>query len=199
MFFDGEVRSDGAGAGVVFVSLEKQVLTYSTVLSELCSNNAAEYQALIISFQMALEMGIIEMEVYGDSKLIINQLLNIYEVKKDDLVPFFRQASHLLKGFESVTMKHIARKENRMADALANLATTLALSKGERTNIPMCNRWVLPSLDTSDYEDSNAITIATTNEEDWRTPLIEYLKYGKFPDDTSHKIEVRRRSSRFIL
>ncbi|KAK4404436.1 hypothetical protein Sango_0812200 [Sesamum angolense] len=104
------------------------------------------------------------MEVYGDSKLIINQLLNIYEAKKDDLVPFFRQASHLLKDFESVTLNHITRKKNRMTDVLANLATTLTLSEGETTNIPMCNRWVLPSLDTSDHENSNAITVATNDE-----------------------------------
>ncbi|KAL0458498.1 UNVERIFIED_CONTAM: hypothetical protein Slati_0477000 [Sesamum latifolium] len=43
------------------------------------------------------------------------------------------------------------------------------------------------------------LTIAINNEEDWRTPLIEYLKYRKFPDDTRHKTEVRQRSSRFIL
>ncbi|KAL0290920.1 UNVERIFIED_CONTAM: hypothetical protein Scaly_2653900 [Sesamum calycinum] len=125
---------------------------------------------------MALEMGIIEIEVYGDSKLIINQLLKIYEVKKDDLVLFFRQASHLLKSLKSVTLDHIPRKENKMTDALANLATTLALSEGETINIPVCNRWVLPSLDTFDPEHYNAITIATNDEEDWRTPLIEYLK-----------------------
>ncbi|KAL0434267.1 UNVERIFIED_CONTAM: hypothetical protein Slati_2761000 [Sesamum latifolium] len=104
MFFDGAARTDGAGAGIFFISPEKQVLTYSFVLGELCSNNVAEYQALIIGLQMALEMEIIEMEVYGDSKLIINQLLNIYEVKKEDLVPFFRQTSHLLKDFGSVTL-----------------------------------------------------------------------------------------------
>ncbi|KAL0367598.1 UNVERIFIED_CONTAM: hypothetical protein Sradi_3649900 [Sesamum radiatum] len=74
----------------------------------------------------ALEIGLIEMEVYGDSKLIINQLLNIYEVKKEDLVPSFRQASHLLKGFESVTLNHIPRKENRMVDALANLVNSVS-------------------------------------------------------------------------
>ncbi|KAL0346471.1 UNVERIFIED_CONTAM: hypothetical protein Scaly_1663100, partial [Sesamum calycinum] len=121
MLFDGVARSDGAGAGVVFVSAEKQILTYSIVLSELCSNNITDYQALIIDLQMALEMGIMEMEVYGDSKLIINQLLDIYEVKKDDLV--------------------------------------------------------LPSLDTSYHENSNAITIATNDDEDWRTPRMEYLKH----------------------
>ncbi|KAL0292483.1 UNVERIFIED_CONTAM: hypothetical protein Sradi_6987200 [Sesamum radiatum] len=86
---------------------------------------------------MASEMGIVEMEVYGDSKLIINQLLNIYEVKKEDLVPFFQQASHLLKSFESVTLNHIPRKENRMADAFANLATTLAYLK-EKQPTSLC-------------------------------------------------------------
>ncbi|KAL0381211.1 UNVERIFIED_CONTAM: hypothetical protein Sangu_0185400 [Sesamum angustifolium] len=157
---------DGAGAGVVFISPEKQVLTYSIVLSELCSNNVVEYQALVMGLQMALEMGIIQMEVYGDSKLIINQLLNIYKVKKDDLVAFFQQASHLLKDFEGVTLNHIPRNENRMANALANLATTLALSEGLTVDIPMCDRWVLPLVDTFDHEDSNTITIATTNEKD---------------------------------
>ncbi|KAL0290426.1 UNVERIFIED_CONTAM: hypothetical protein Sradi_7050500 [Sesamum radiatum] len=199
MLFDGASQSNGAGAGVVFVSPEKQVLTYSIVLSELCSNNVAEYQALIIGLQMALEMGILEMEVYGDSKLIINQLLNIYEVKKDDLVPFFLQAPHLLKGFESATMNHILRKENRIVDALANYPTTLVLFKGETTNISVCNRWVLPSVDTFDHEDSNAITIATTNEKDQRTPLVVYLKHDKLPDYNHHKTQVRRRSSHFIL
>ncbi|KAL0423413.1 UNVERIFIED_CONTAM: hypothetical protein Sradi_0876100 [Sesamum radiatum] len=86
-----------------------------------------------------------------------------------------------------------------MTDALANLATTLALSEGETTNIPVSNRWVLPSLDTSYHENSNTITIATNDEEDWKTPLIKYLKHSKLPDDTRYKTKVRQRSSYFIM
>ena len=44
MYFDGTVRRDGAGAGVVFVSPEKHVLTYSFVLTQLSSNNMVEYR-----------------------------------------------------------------------------------------------------------------------------------------------------------
>ena len=73
MFFDGAARREGAGAGVVFVSLQRQILLYSFLLSELCSNNIAEYQALIIDLQMAIEMGISQLEIFGDSKLVINQ------------------------------------------------------------------------------------------------------------------------------
>ncbi|RVW89464.1 Retrovirus-related Pol polyprotein from transposon 17.6 [Vitis vinifera] len=48
MFFNGSTRYDGPGAGVVFVSPQRQIPPYSFVLSERCSNNVAKYQALII-------------------------------------------------------------------------------------------------------------------------------------------------------
>ena len=58
MFFDGLARFDGTGVGVVFVLPQRQILPYSFVLSERCSNNVVEYQALIIGLQMAIEMKI---------------------------------------------------------------------------------------------------------------------------------------------
>ncbi|XP_012852524.1 PREDICTED: uncharacterized protein LOC105972129 [Erythranthe guttata] len=153
MFFDGASRSDGSGARVVFVSPEKQVLTYSVVLGELCSNNVVEYQALIIGLEMALEMNITEIEIYGDSKLIFNQLLKVYEVRKEELIPLCQHTSDLVAKFEKVVLNHIPRKDNRKADALANLATILALSEGETTSVPMCNRWIVPSFVEVSHEE----------------------------------------------
>jgi len=75
MFFDGAARQDGAGAGVVLVSLERHILPYSFILVNLCFNNVAEYQALILGFQMAIRMRIKDLDVYDDSQLVINQLL----------------------------------------------------------------------------------------------------------------------------
>ena len=99
---------------------------------------------MIIGLQMAIELKIVDLDVYGDSKLIINQLQGDYEVKKDNLVPYFQYATHLIENFERVVLEHVPRKENRMADALANLATTLALLEGEQVSVPVCQRWVLP-------------------------------------------------------
>ncbi|KAM1242895.1 hypothetical protein ACFX2G_035203 [Malus domestica] len=138
MFFDGSARADGAGAGVVFMSPQRHILPYSFQLSELCSNNVAEYQALIIGLQMAINMGIIALEIFGDSKLIINQLLTEYEVKKDDLIPYFWLATQLLQEFETVTLEHVPRKENQMADALANLASSMTLGEDEAADVPVC-------------------------------------------------------------
>ena len=88
MFFDGAACQEGAGAGVVFVSPHRQILLYLFLLSELWSINVAEYQVLIIGLQMAIEMGISQLEIFGDSKLIINQILEQYDVKKEDLIPY---------------------------------------------------------------------------------------------------------------
>ena len=93
MFFDGLTRYDRIGVGVVFVSPQRQILPYSFVLSERCFNNIAEYKALIIELQMVIEMKITNLEICGDSKLVINQLLALYEVKSDELVPYFQYAT----------------------------------------------------------------------------------------------------------
>jgi hypothetical protein len=47
MFFDGATRCEESGAGVVFVSPQKHMLPFAFKLNEPCSNNVAEYQALI--------------------------------------------------------------------------------------------------------------------------------------------------------
>ncbi|KAM2618530.1 hypothetical protein TB1_034795 [Malus domestica] len=191
MFFNVSARADGAGAEVVFMSPQRQILPYSFQLSELCSNNVAEYQALIIGLQMAINMEITALEIYGDSKLIINQLLTEYEVRKDDLVQYFRLATQLLQRFKAVTLEHVPRKENQMADALANLASSITLGEDEATNVPVCQRWVIPPVTEMVLSDTNVISILPVNIEEWRQPLINYLEHGILPDDPKHRSEVR--------
>ncbi|KAI5324479.1 hypothetical protein L3X38_033552 [Prunus dulcis] len=81
-----------------------------------------EAGALIMSLQMVVEMKISSLEIYGDSMLVINQLLTHYE------------------RFDFVMLERVPRKDNQMADALANLADMLALTKYEAMNLPVCQR-----------------------------------------------------------
>ena len=106
-------------------------------------------------------------------------------------------ATRLIEKFDGISLEHIPRNENRMVDALANLATTLALSEGEKANVPICNCWVLSC--TEEYASTmNAISISIVEDEDWRQPLIDYLEHGKLPQDPYHKTEVWRRALHFI-
>ena len=76
MYFNGAARQEEFDTGVVFMSPQKQVLPFAFVLSEPCSNNVVEYQALIAGLQMALDMKISCLEVYGDSKRSEDTRLN---------------------------------------------------------------------------------------------------------------------------
>ena len=71
MYFDGASHREGAGAGIMFLTLEGDVLPYAFTLTQLCSNNEAEYQTLILGLKMIVDMKQLRLEVYGDFKLII--------------------------------------------------------------------------------------------------------------------------------
>ena len=72
-------------------------------------------------------MGVRYLQAYGDSKLIINQVKGEYEVRHEDLVPCYHTAIELANLFEGFYIGHVSRSQNTWADALAALATTLAL------------------------------------------------------------------------
>ncbi|KAL3500162.1 hypothetical protein ACH5RR_039255 [Cinchona calisaya] len=91
-------RIRGAGAGVVFITSEGDVLPYSFTLTHQCSNNVAEYQALIIGLEMEVDMKQLQLSIFGDSKLVVNQLLGKYEVKKSELWPYYNYARQLMGG-----------------------------------------------------------------------------------------------------
>ncbi|XP_070661269.1 uncharacterized protein [Malus domestica] len=147
---------------------------------------------------MAINMEITTLKVYSDSKLIISQLLTEYEVRKDDLVPYFRLATQLLQKFEAVTLEHVPRKENQMADALANLASSMTLGEDEAADVPVCQRWVIPLATEMLLDDTNVISVLPVDVEEWRQPLIDYLEYGKLPNDSRHCSKIRRRAPRFL-
>ncbi|KAA0033770.1 uncharacterized protein E5676_scaffold1428G00880 [Cucumis melo var. makuwa] len=95
---------------------------------------------------MALEIGVSLIEIYDDSKLIINQLSLQYDVKYEDLKPYFAYARKLMKRFDSVMLEHVPRTENKRADALVNLATALMMPDNVALNIPLCQRWIIPPI-----------------------------------------------------
>jgi len=85
-----------------------------------------------------------------------------------------------------------------MADALANLAATLALGATEDITIPVCGRWVVTPSEEESVQEINAVSVYEVQKEDWRQPLFDYLSRGKLPNDVRHKMEIQRRTPRFL-
>ena len=86
-----------------------------------------EYNALLVGLQLAHEMGVCYLEAYGDSKLIINQVKCEYEVRHEDFVPYHHAVIEMTNLFNGFYISHASRSQNTKDDALAALATTLAL------------------------------------------------------------------------
>ncbi|XP_071909806.1 uncharacterized protein [Coffea arabica] len=201
MYFDGAAHRHGVGAGIVFITPDGGILLYSFTLSQHCSNNVAEYQALILGLEIAVDMEQLDIQIYGDSLLVVNQLLGSYEVKKSELIPYHKYAARLMKRLGDASIKHVPRRENKQVDALAVLASSLAMPDHE-IQVRVCQKWVVPSLiDDKDIEEGDAHVVSTyeIDKEDWRQPLVDYLKYQKLPEEQRRRTDIRRRAPRFIL
>ncbi|MEW6429335.1 MAG: ribonuclease HI family protein [Thermodesulfobacteriota bacterium] len=119
---DGASRGNPgeAGAGMVIEdSAGRELFARGEYLGR-CTNNVAEYTALIRGLQEAGRFAPGSLEVRMDSELIVRQLNGQYRVKSPDLLPLFSRARQLLAAFPRVRIVHVRRGDNSRADALAN-------------------------------------------------------------------------------
>ena len=82
MYFDRSIMAPGSVAGVVLISPGGSRLRYAIRLHFLASNNAAEYKALINGLRITIELGATRLYVRGDSKLVIDQVMNKSSCKR---------------------------------------------------------------------------------------------------------------------
>ena len=126
MYFDGAVNMHGSGIGAVVVSPTGKQYPVAIKLNFECTNNIAEYEACANGLQVAIDMGVRQLRVFGDSALIIYQVNGEWQTKDAKLVPYQKYLTQLIAKFEEVTFSHMSREKNQFADALATLA---AMSK----------------------------------------------------------------------
>jgi ribonuclease HI len=124
LFSDGACRGNPgiAGAGAVITDTDENVIWEGKEYLGHCTNNTAEYKALILGLKEALSRGCKNLEVYLDSELLAKQINSSYRVKNENLRVLMKDVRKLLASFNSVKVKHIPRLLNSHADKLANLA-----------------------------------------------------------------------------
>ena len=88
MYFDGSVMVPGLGPRVVLISLDGSRLRYTIYLHFLASNNAADYEALINGLRIAIELGAMRLYVYGNSELVVDQVMKESSCKSPFMVAY---------------------------------------------------------------------------------------------------------------
>jgi ribonuclease HI len=124
LFSDGACRGNPGvgGAGAVITDDRENVIWEGKEYLGHCTNNIAEYRALILGLKGALANGYPSLEVYLDSELLAKQINGFYRVKNENLQVLMKEVRSLLTSFESVGVKHVLRSHNSHADKLANMA-----------------------------------------------------------------------------
>ncbi|XP_074266914.1 uncharacterized protein LOC141590206 [Silene latifolia] len=173
-------------------------------------NNEAEYKALILGLQLALELQISRIKVYSDSKLIVNHVNNIYTARDPKMIAYLEMAKELKLRFASFHIRQIPRDRNVEADALSTLGAAFTL--GAVGTIPFIHV-MKPAICQNEQQNASKATTtqwtyeagilctATPQEEidDWRKPYISWLRDEVLPPDQKDTGSFKMKSSRFVL
>ncbi|MBI2996100.1 MAG: ribonuclease HI family protein [Candidatus Melainabacteria bacterium] len=120
---DGASRGNPgpASIGIAFYK-DKELIEEMSEHIGICTNNFAEYTALIRALETSLNKGFDTIEVRSDSELVVNQINKRYKVKDADIKELFDKANSLIEKFHSFKIIYVPREENLRADKLANKA-----------------------------------------------------------------------------
>jgi hypothetical protein len=94
--------------------------------SDRCTNNIAEYEAIILGLHKLRALGMTTCIIRTDSKVIAGQIEKEYSAKEPVLMQYLTVVRGLEKQFKGFTLQHVERNKNEEADALAK-----AVAKGE--------------------------------------------------------------------
>jgi len=112
LFFDGSSCGVGSGIGIVLVSPRGATFELSFPIEATATNNQAEYQTLLKGIRLLQGIGADAVEIFGDSMLVVNQLIGIYECKDDILRVYHEECCRLLRKFKKVTIEHVPKLYN---------------------------------------------------------------------------------------
>ncbi|XP_074570542.1 uncharacterized protein LOC141827199 [Curcuma longa] len=171
VFVDGSSTKGGSGVGVVLSSPHGDTLQLAVKLHFRATNNEAEYEAVLAGLQAARHLGAQRVIIHSDSQLV-DQQTKVEKLKSE---------------FQEVTLQKIPRTDNQRADDLAKLASSLATWELEE---PTVQELLIAQIDQVARPDES---------EDWRTPILAFLKTGSLPEDQEQARTVRRRAARFVL
>ena len=170
LYIDGSSNSQGSGAGIILTTLEGIQLEYALRFGFKASNNEVEYEALLVELQSATTTGAKQIRVYNDSQLVVNQVLQQYEAREDNMIAYLALVHAIIVKLKGMSITQILREENTQADRLAHLASSLE-SDLQGVRIEYLSE---PSVLQLERMDVDPIDVGPS----WMDPIMMYLTTG---------------------
>jgi hypothetical protein len=152
--------------------------------SDRCSNNVAEYEAVILGLRKLRALGVTTCIIKTDSKVVVGQVKKDYAAKDPALMQYLAAVRSLERQFKGFTLQHVDRAKNEEADALAKAA-----ARGEALPSDVFYHVIgTPAVRspeglqiTNDIEGHRIVNLIMT--EDWRAPITLFLQGYYHPSD----------------
>ena len=109
VFMNGASNALRVGAGIVVITPEGIKLEHSFRLGFKASNNEVEYEALLAGLRVVSNLGAKEVEVYSDSRLVVNQVQGSFEAKDLRMMEYLRLVKQTMDRFLSIKVVQVAR------------------------------------------------------------------------------------------
>jgi len=198
MFFNDTANKKRYGIGILLIAPDDSHTPIAIKLNFPCTNNMTKYEACTIGLKVARQKGIQCLHVYGDSALIIGQVLRRWKVKDEKLQPFHAHLEELASQFQYITFHYLPRAKNNLADALATLASMVDMSEGITMTPFQVQKQDKP---THCYH----IELASTEDPElancWYYDIWRLLKHGRYPEGSNKKdrATLRRLAAQYVI
>ncbi|GJR66777.1 reverse transcriptase domain-containing protein [Tanacetum coccineum] len=165
--------------------------TYALRFQFEATNNEAEYEALIAGLRIAEKIGVQNLEVNVDSKLVAKQVNGTYIAKETDMVKYLEKVKVLSSTFRAFSIKQVPRSKNKKADALSKMASTSFAHLSKQV--------LVEELKEKSVNKREVLAVVEEEGDTWMTPIHEYLTDEILPAERKKARAIKRKSQRFAI
>jgi ribonuclease HI len=185
-FCDGSWATFGAGAAAILISPYKIRTCYAVRLEFNCTNNIAEYEALLLGLRKLKVLGIRREVLKSDSQVITGHIDKSSKARDLKLDKYLDTVRRMEASFEGFSVKNIPRGENEHADLLAK-------SVAQGLPLPLEVFFETIKAPSVKLMERAVLTISPVHGEDWRTKIVSFLQ-GNYPSDD--EVYIKRMQAR---
>jgi ribonuclease HI len=176
VFCDDSWGTFGVVAVAVLVAPSKIRTCYAARLDFSCTNNIAEYEALLLGLRKLKAMGVRRAILKTDTQVISGHVDKSSKARDPKLEKYLDTFRRLEASFEGFSVKNIPRGENEHADLLA---------KSAAQGLPLPSKVFFETIKAPSVEltERAVLIISPVYSEDWRTEIISFLQGNCLLDD----------------
>jgi ribonuclease HI len=192
VFYDSSWGTFGAGAAAVLVAPSKVRTCYAARLDFSCTNNIAEYEALLFGLRKLKAMGIRRAILKTHSQVISGHVDKSSKTRDLKLEKYLDTVWRLEASFEGFSVKNIPRRKNEHADLLAKSATQ---------ELPLPSEVFFETIKAHSIElmERAVLTISPVHSEDWRTQIMYFLQGNCLLDDKVYNKRMEARTRPYVI